>query len=219
MGKFVCLEGIDGSGKTTLTTMVAERLCKAGFSCCCISKKSTEFGSPYISNIMRNFKKILWNEGVGNPVYEVTDHGWLFFHAAWYTIMSQNLIPELLAEFDYVIIDGWFYKIMCRFMAKEEFDKELLEKVFCHLPKGDIVIMLDVQPDICYQRKQCFNDAEIGENEHFEGTVKERFVNYQNNVREQYLSVAKNNHWHVVVPVDNAPEFTVSQIVDMVLRH
>lgn len=199
MGQMICFEGIDGSGKTT----VAHHACdivnsETGKSACMLSKKSTDYSSDYLQDITGNFKKILWKNGVGNPVHEVTDHGWLFLHAAWYTIMANNILREKTEAYDFVFMDGWYYKIMARFLTKENFDAALVKTVFEHLPKGDVVFFLDASPEACLKRKKDYTDAELGANEHVTGDTEARFLTYQSGVYDTYRTFAEEGGWHTL---------------------
>ncbi|MCL2606762.1 MAG: hypothetical protein FWD93_05740 [Coriobacteriia bacterium] len=213
MGLFVCIEGIDGSGKSTVANQVCEILNQSqANSACLLDRKNTEYDSEYLSSLMTDFKNVLWKEGIGKPVREVTDHGWLFFHAAWYTIVAANTLPRRLETYEYVLMDGWIYKIMSRFMAKGDFDTDLVSRIFEHLPRGDKIFFLEASPAICYERKTSFTDAEIGENEGISGEVKDRFISYQAKVLECYKALSVQNNWQTVDASEKNAE-DVSKII------
>lgn len=217
MGIFITFEGIDGSGKTTLSKLTCQTLIEKRINAVMISKKDTDYSSSYLSHFMKQFGVILWDNNIGNPVYEVTDHAWLFIHAAWYRIMAENLINPKLKEYDVVLLDGWFYKILSRFMAKSDFNNDLVDKVFGILPRGDLVIYLNADVIECYNRKKTFTDAEIGVNEKLTGSVKDRFVKYQEAVKMEYFNLAHKNNWNIINANNSLDEMS-SKVMNVVMR-
>ncbi|SCZ09444.1 dTMP kinase [Alkaliphilus peptidifermentans] len=208
LGKFICLEGIDASGKTSVSDEIIELLNERKIKAIQLYKKQTDYPSKYLTYFMSSFKELLWEAKNDYPVREITDNGWLFLHAAWYTIMAENLILPNLKNYEIVLIDSWYYKILARFLAKQQFDYELVNRVFFHLPKGNHIFMLDASPEICWERRKDFKPAELGENEKFEGSSYSRFISYQNQVREQYLNLSHNKNWHVI----NTESKTIKQV-------
>lgn len=219
MGKFVCFEGIDGSGKTTVAKLASELINdEYPGQAFLLEKKNISYESEYLTSIMADFKRVLWRAGTGNPVHEVTDHGWLFLHAAWYTVLAENALPRKQGEHRFVIMDGWYYKIMSRFYAKKDFDKSLVDLVFSHLPKGDVVFFLDASPEQCIARKSEFTDAEIGANERMLGKPKDRFIDYQGEVYRAYTDISKSRGWNILDAASNNAELVARKAVDILLE-
>jgi dTMP kinase len=198
-GILVCLEGIDASGKTTTSSALVDYLYSRGVSVIQLEKKGIEYPTNYLSTFMSKFKELLWESKKEDPVTEIPDAGWLYMHALWYKIMDSNLIQPALSNYEVVVVDSWYHKISTRFMLKDNFDYELVRKVFEDLPKGDLVFMLDVAPEICWGRRENFKPSEIGGHEFLVGSEYDRFIRYQSKVREYMLKLAtKEEKWRIV---------------------
>ena len=215
---FVCIEGIDGAGKTSVSETVNTLLWEKGIKSIKISKKDIHYKSSYLSLTMHSLKQILWDQIKNEPIYEVTNSGWLFLHAAWYTIMWNNMIQELLTQYEVVLIDGWCYKLMCRFLTKENFDKNIVYHVFDELMQGDLVFLLDVHPEICFSRKNSFTCSEMGLHEQMKGSKKERFINFQLLVREEYIKLAMSKKWKII-NVDSLCVESTARIISEIINN
>lgn len=202
---FICLEGIDCSGKTTTAENVIKILNEKGIDAIQLYKKQTQYPSEYLMRHMTSLKELLWGTKTNDPIREITDMGWLLLHAHWYTIMASNIIMPNLKIHQIVLIDCWFYKILARFLIKPNFDHEFAYKVFSYLPQGDCIFMLDVDPEICYNRREKFTASELGESEGLTGDEKSRFIKYQSKVREKYLYLSNKLCWNVIHEDNKSP--------------
>ena len=72
-GVFVCLEGIDGSGKTTAIATAGELLRQKGFPVVFSDKKEVDFGSSYVQRHMTALQKVIWGHPPDDPYLELGD--------------------------------------------------------------------------------------------------------------------------------------------------
>lgn len=210
MGVLIGLEGIDASGKTTISLLLEEKLMSNGIKAKRVLKKNTDYMDKRIKDYTTTVKSLIWNDS-NDPYHFVTSQGWLFKHALWYSVLAENYIEPNLKEYDVLIVDGWFYKIYSRFLLKEDFNKELLNSVFKSIRRCDYVFMLDASPEICWKRRENFRYTEMGG---YDFEVKDpfkSFVDYQSKVREQLKGIGKKEDWNII-PTDN---LTVNETVDL----
>lgn len=194
-GKFIILEGIDGSGKTTVAEMLTNRLQREGKKANFLNKKYSDYPEGFLRDFTQKIGDALWTPTHDAPVTDVTDFGWYYLHATWYSVLANNALRESLKKFEYTIMDGWYYKILVRFLAKNKYKAADLALPFQHLPKGDLVIYLDIDPRVAVERKTGFSDAELGRNEGLSGDAVIDFITYQSMVKEIYDAVASELNW------------------------
>ncbi len=58
MGRFIVIEGIDASGKTTVTQLLLQKLGKMGEKSLIVSKKTLNCPAQRVCNILINLKKL-----------------------------------------------------------------------------------------------------------------------------------------------------------------
>lgn len=218
-GRFVSIEGIDASGKTVISEKVKDDLIGKGHKAVCINKKNIDMYSPYINRFMANIKKSLWESQPNDPVSEVSEEVWLYIHTLWYKMMEEHLINKLLKENDFVILDGWYYKFLARHLVNVEFDFQYTFTVLNRLIKGDNIFFIDVKPEICWNRRDSFKPSEMGEHSDIKyGDPFDRFVSYQNKVRQKYLEFSKEKNWCIVDGNDSDKDQVVEKIVCKLLK-
>lgn len=209
MGIFVSLEGIDACGKSTTVQAVYKMLLNESINAALIDRKTTEYNSAYLRWFMSKFKDLLWGAKKDTPVTEISDNGWLFMHALWYDIMSDNIIKPSKDNYDIILIDGWFYKIYSRFNLKKAFDHSITEKVFSKLIRCDNVFILDTKPEICWERRSSFKPSELGYHDYYKGDERQRFIEYQDKVRNELIHLSKKHDgWSII----NTGDLSVNEI-------
>lgn len=211
MGELIVIEGIDGAGKTTVSYHLNERL-KKNYKSIYINRKDLKTNSAYINKFMNNIKKSLWESSLDDPINEVDEEGWLYLHMLWYHMFQKNRIEILLKKYDYVIMDGWFYKFWARHLTNGGVDFDYSKQIISRLMKGDIVFYLDISPYKCFKRKAVCNQAELGIlGNDYEGNIKEKFVSYQTKVQHNYETIAKRMGFKII-DGDNTVDNIVNQI-------
>lgn len=200
MGKLINLEGIDGSGKTTLAQMIAERLKCENISCKFIDKKFSDYSDIDIRMYAETIKKLIWYKE-DDPRKFVTDQGWLYLHGLWYSILYENYIKK--CEEEILVIDGWFYKIYARFLLKDNYDGELLNQVLKSVEKCDEVYFLNVKPETCFGRRKKFSYKEVGGYDFEVSDYKSDYIRYQTRVFEKMKMLVQKENW-IDIKAENA---------------
>ncbi|MBC1936707.1 hypothetical protein HCA69_10040 [Listeria grandensis] len=214
MGKFICFEGLDGSGKTNISNKVYSMLKEQGKEVIFINKKELEGFDPYVSQHMKQIKKILWDYAPDDPLSNLGDEHWLHLNIAWFAVLDYCKIQEELSKDKVVIIDNWYYKLLSRYVLKPQYQKEYIEHSFSKLRVPDKVIYLDVTPSIAAKRRTEYSITETGNMDGFEGNSSENFINYQSKVREVLLNYVKKNNWSII----NTDNLNEDQVVSEALQ-
>jgi dTMP kinase len=165
---YICLEGIDGSGKSTQLDYIEKWLIESGFKV----KKVVEPTNSDVGNLLR---ELLRNPNANSEDMQKV-FGLLF--AADRLILKNELIAS---ENDKKIIisDRSFYSSLA-YQIPQNWIKTLNK----YVKKPDLVILLDIDPELAVQR--CSKE-DIFENKSF-----------LTNVRLKYLEIAKEENFKIV---------------------
>ena len=142
MTKFIVIEGLDGSGKSTVTKLFAERFTANGLPVHVTFEptKSNPIGQ-LIQSILSGQTRNIEPEAIA-----------LLFAADRYQHVKNEVLPAL--EHSNVICDRYYYSSM----AYQGIDADNLERVAAYnqaviaAHKPDIVFFLNVTPDECIHR-------------------------------------------------------------------
>ena len=194
-GQLIVLEGVDGSGKTTLSRETAKRLGDIGFCYC--SRKEIMRGDSFVATQMKKVASLMWTDNEGETDHQLPTHYWLYLQSLWYTMLSQFIIEPLLAHGKIVIVDGWFYKFIARLLV-ENFDSSYLYAIFSHVLEPDIVFLLDVDVEVIWNRGRPLRAYEMGSHQGYQGSAKEAFMKLQLRTLHYLKRFAMDKKWHVL---------------------
>ncbi|MDQ0926457.1 dTMP kinase [Bacillus atrophaeus] len=195
MGNFICFEGLDGSGKSTVAKKVVEKLKELDFEVIYLDKKNCDFLDAYVNKHMKTIKSILWDYAPDEPLYKLGDYHWLLLNASWFAALENCILRPLLKKDSIVIMDNWYYKLVARFILKDGFDKTLIETSFRNLVRPDLTIFLDVDPEVAVSRRDSFSITETGNMDGLVGKSKDNFIIYQNKVRKVLNQMSEEVNW------------------------
>ncbi|GEM_PF-4124522 len=194
-GNLVILVGIDGSGKSTLLANLENK--------------------GYFTSHWRKLKDLpLWPplnfENPGEVVQTLKGQNrlrfiWRYISAEWKYLIK----PKIVAGRN-VLSDGFFI----RFFAKEKTYRKLpikeLEKR-SPLTGSEFVVMIDLPPDIAYERKR---DLKISPYEYFETPFD--FIKFQSLQRRKILSYIKMKRFpYVVVDGNKHPTQLANEVLKL----
>jgi len=186
----IAIEGIDGSGKSTIVKFIAKELKKRGFDV-------ITFKEPTDSEWGKKIKELLKNRNV-KPEEELE----LFLKDREYDV-KNNILPALKSG-KIVLMDRYYYSTIAYQGALgldiEEI-KEMNERI---APKPDLVIVLDVKPEIAMSRIKAKRKPDRFENLEYLKKVREIFLKLKNNV--------------IVVNAEKGLEEVKSEVLEIVLN-
>ena len=211
----LAFEGIDGSGKTTISKLVYKKLKPIIPQIQYHEKSSTDFDHPYIREQMSKLQEVLWPPNLGEQKHNVFgDYYWLFLMAAWFSIQSVR-VRDIQFQSNLILFDNWYYRFVAKFINKG-LDKEWLFSLFATANEPDIVVMLDVDPQIAWKRRSKFKNLEMGKWDGFTGDDFESYCKYQAQIRQTLLQFAKDRKWFVVYHTE---ETTTDEMCYLISEH
>lgn len=143
----VCLEGIDGTGKTTQCKLLAERL-KAKLW----KFPNVRGDSPTGKLIYENLKKEWWVDAKREPAQLALDEALIF--QALQVANRMEVANQLLddASRGHVVIDRYWPSGFA-YGTADGLDGEYLIRLHRWLPQPDLFILLDGDPDLLHARR------------------------------------------------------------------
>lgn len=137
-GKFVTLEGIDGSGKSTLARMLANHLNESGID---VELTAEPTQGPYGQIIRKATKRFGVQDEIELFARDRDDH------------LTTTIAPALERGAT-VICDRYIHSSLAYQGARGVSFEKILDAQSDSLIYPDLVIMLDIQVDLAYERLQ-----------------------------------------------------------------
>lgn len=201
-GRFIVVEGIDGSGKSTVATRIAEDLTRRGRK---VLRTREPGGTPLSEKI-----RALLLDAKNSEMVPFTE---LFLYMASRAQLVDEVIRPSLKNGVDVVCDRYYYSTAAYQGAAGRVGipvvLEVAEKI-ARFEKPDLVALLDVDPAVARAREGIRNDR-----------VESKGLEYQRRVRAGFLKLARRDKRRVRVidasrPSDEVFE-DVKKAVDRVL--
>ncbi|MEE1736959.1 thymidylate kinase [Streptomyces sp. BE147] len=189
-GRLITFVGGDGAGKSTLAARLHQALNDAGHRAVLVGKTSTTAADPSLSDYLDRLNTLVYRRDT-RVAQACGDHYWLLALAAWYTLQDRLVIQPALAEGTHVVLDNSPHKILARYAVNPDIEPRLPERVFAHLPAGDLVFFLDLSAREALARKGTFTSLEAGH----DAGGDEAFISYQDTVLDQIRHQATAGGW------------------------
>ncbi len=165
--------GLDGCGKTTMLTMLKEKL----------EKEHNVFLTKQPTNAVRESE--IFRTYMDNPDHTAFDYRSLSLLAASDRLQhGSKVIEEQMAEGKIVISDRYFYSCLANLRARGfEKDKWIYE-IARSIVKPDVAFFFDVPVDVAVKRVRSRDEE------------KDRYIDMelQYRLRDEYLAICKANH-------------------------
>jgi dTMP kinase len=171
-GVFICVEGLDASGKTTQSKLLVKNLRKKGFD----AIYTTEPSKGNIGRLIR--RHVLLGKNRLSVVLEA-----LLFAADRVDHLEREVVPAL-EEGKIVVSDRYLYSSLA-YQGAAGLDLKWIEGINKWAMKPDLTIYLDIPPEIVLQRLKR------------KKTLMETLHNQQQ-VRETYLKLVKAHGLRIV---------------------
>jgi dTMP kinase len=137
-GIFICIEGLDGSGKSTQAKLLTKKLCKAGYNAVFTAEPS----QGKIGKFTR--KRLFEQERLPTTVEAL-----LF--AADRIEHIQTTVAPALKEGKIVISDRYVYSSLA-YQGSAGLDLTWIETINANAQKPDLSIFIDVAPEVVLER-------------------------------------------------------------------
>jgi len=138
-GVFICVEGLDGCGKTTQTKLLVERLEKKGYDAIYTAEPSRgEIGSFIKEYCLHGETRV-------SSIVEA-----LLFAADRFEHVEKEVIPTL-NEGKLVVSDRYVYSSLA-YQGATGLDLEWIEKINEHAIRPHLAVFIDVEPETVIQR-------------------------------------------------------------------
>jgi len=212
-GAFFVIEGVDGSGKSTIARALAAAM--SDVPVIYSSHKEIATGSPAVEQGMRQLADLLWPKEQKHLASLPSEYR-VLLHAAWFSIFSDCVIKPRLDAGTVFILDGWYYKMMAR-LRIDGYSREYLNAIFSCAAEPDEIIFLDPPVEEVWARMEAggrsFGPVEMGLYGGYEELGRESFLSYQARTRDMLkaLAVERNRRLVDIKEIESIEE-TVSAI-------
>jgi dTMP kinase len=137
-GVFICIEGLDGSGKSTQAKLLTKKLCKAGYN-------AIYTAEPSQGKIGKFIRKRLFEQERMPTTVEA-----LLFAADRIEHVQDTVVPAL-KEGKIVISDRYVYSSLA-YQGSAGLTLEWIETINSNAQTPDLSIFIDVAPDVVLER-------------------------------------------------------------------
>ena len=195
---FIVIEGVNGAGKSTIITKVQEHLSLNNIP----AIFTREPGSGELGVIIRD---IVLNSPEKIP--ELTE---LFLFAADRSQHVEKIIKPAIAENKLVISDRYYYSTIAFQSYGRGLNYDLVQQInqlAIQNTTPDLVILLDLEPDIGLQRNQVDPDKTV---DNFECTELE----FHQRIRQGFLKIAETLPENfIIIDANRSPEEVQQEVI------
>lgn len=131
--------------------------------------------------------------------------------------LQGSLSPARLAQSEVVLLDGYWPKHAAAEIAYSA-PPALLEALIAVMPRADLTILLDVEPEVAYERRTSDpNTALVAYECGQAGCSREGFIAHQSKIRSTLLPWARDLGW-TVVDANRPLDAVTAEVVEKVIR-
>ncbi len=170
---FIVLEGVEGSGKSTQSLLLSERLTLEDRDNLLVREPGSTKTGEKIRNLILQGTEL-------NPLSEL-----LLFSAARSELIQNEILPALNSN-SVVVCDRYIYSSIAYQGHAKGLDLNVIAKINSITTSQldpDLVFLLDIEPELSFERKK------LAPKDRFEKESME----FHNQVRKGYLSLAELN--------------------------
>lgn len=216
-GGLVCVEGIDGAGKTTTVAGAAELLRRRGVPTALLDKHHLVGGSAYARGHLRALAELIWAHPADDPYLQVGDMHWVLLQAAWYAGVSRCVVGPLVAAGQVVLTDTWAYKFLAKLSLRPAVDLDRAVATFADTRPEDLAIYLAVEPAVAAERKGRYSISEAGNHEGAVDLTAQGFIAYQHRLGQVLNDWAERDGWRRIDANTRTPQQVAELVADEVI--
>jgi thymidylate kinase len=199
-GRLIAVEGIDGSGKSTVAGEIVTILHQLGVRAVLVNRRTAcDVLDGYPADHLRALRHLIWDYPETARTSALGFGHWAHLLASWFHAVDHTVVRPVLAGGAFVVADSWFYKLVARFALSADLPRA--RDLFRGISTPDLVVWLDADPEVCVGRRGRLRRTETGEWQNIDGG-KRAFVEYQGRVRANYALLASTDAWEVVESLD-----------------
>jgi thymidylate kinase len=202
---FLCLEGIDGAGKTTLATNVAGQLTAAGRDTMLVRKGALDDDHPEFAARLVAIGRGRWMADLDEQTIALGELPWILYNASYYAALDSALITPALQRGQWVVIDGWFYKYALRAAHIGRRSIGHVLRLFGEIREPDRTFLLDVRPEVAAARLGEFTENEVGNGSTPGLDPARAFVAFQSQIGAQLRALSQERKWNVITDAAASP--------------
>lgn len=179
-GMLIAVEGIDGSGKTSVAGMLIKKITNLNIECIEIPMPSPWYRNyEFVANANQRSSGEVMCE-IGMAMFLATDK---------IETIHSKIIP-LLNDGKIVICSRYFYSSYAHWIARDTINNEWHKKLYEYALIPDIKWLIDVEANVAYER--------ILKRAKSRPDFYEENLPYMKKVRAAYLKVAKENNFRII---------------------
>jgi len=208
---FIAFEGIDGSGKTTVSNLVVERLRASG-----LTVKHLRAEGKFVSSVSEAIRSLARD----SKNLDLDPHAEFLLYVARDVQLIEEALRPALQTYDVVLADRFLYtaEVLARFGRglPEAYVRPVLAAAAGGLAP-ELVVLIDIDPTLARARRKSFKvitkDAKPPSRKGLAG------VGLQHRVRRGYLELAAAapERWFVT-PNEDVLEDTVERVAELIQR-
>ncbi|MFZ5891871.1 MAG: dTMP kinase [Myxococcota bacterium] len=208
---FVVFEGIDGSGKTTVSNQVVERLQAAG-----LKVRHLRAEGKFASRVSESIRDL----GRDARNLEIAPQTEFLLYVARDVQLIEEFLRPALSEYDVVIADRFLFTAEVLAREGRRLPREFIEPVLRAAAAGiepDLVVLVDVDPVLARARRKAHKIAVLDKRPPSRKGLSG--VGLQHRIRNGYRELALQNpeRW-ALVKNEEVLEDTVARVTELVSR-
>jgi len=209
---FITLAGIDGAGKSTVASRLADRMAPSTP----VAMLDTRNARPVDPSFDGEFDKLhqcIWTDAPWDVQLAMGHRHFYRLLGAWFGLLDEHVVTPRLTAGEAVIADGWVHKSVARAALRRDRIPEVLDGGFDTLTSPSLTMLLDIPPEVSYARKAAVNDltpVECGEHDGYAGG-RQGFMSFQTAIRQELRRRADQEGW-AIVEVTRAS--TTDEVID-----
>jgi dTMP kinase len=196
-GKLIVFEGVDGTGKSTQIRHALDWIKANGF----VVESYREPGGTEVGERIRTLL-------LDKAISDIEAHAeMMLFFASRAQLAHEKIRPALKDENKIVLLDRYFYSTAAYQgpFVSGGFEAVLSIARTLNLPEPDLVLCLDIDPEVAAKRR-----SEKGDR------IEAKGLDYQRKVREAYQVMAER--WNVLFKVVDASR-TIEEVKEEIASH